>query len=702
MAETRYKKLALLFLLGFAVPPVHAETQNTEKLDVDAVSKNWKCKYCPDLSEEQWEGYINLDLGYISNGSYKFGEYNGLNEKGPYLKGDLNALYRDEEGNYWNIGAENLGLDSSYFGVEGGRQGKYKLNLEVDQITRNFLDTSRTPYSGDSTQTLPVGWVSAPTTGGFTTLNNDLRDVNFSTRRRHVKLGGEYIASARWSYEAWFKRQTKAGNQPTAFSFGFNRSAILPQPIDYTTDDLEFKAKYKNADFNGQVALSYSDFRSASDAFRWDNAYDTPTGAPQGQAGTAPDNTRQQILVTGNYMGIDKVQLTGLISYARLEQDEAYLPYTLNSNLTPPPLPQNSLNGKVAVFNTNLAAHWQYSPQQTWRFVYEHHEQVNETARNTYTYVTTDSAVTGTPRANFPYSFRNQKLRVSTDYRFANKTRLSGGGKLYLFDRTYQSVEHTQEASLWAKFKHRINDTLQYSIKTEYNDRRIDNYNIVSEVIPADNPLMRKYNMADRKGYKADFNLEYSLTDALLFNFSSDIAQYDYDATTIGLIGSDEFSVGLDVQYMVDENLAFNAFIQNTKIRSLQAGSQSYSTADWYADNNDNVLTFGLGTSYRVIQDKLKVGADYVHANSSAAIDISVGGPFPSLTTRRDTIVLYADYNIDEKFTMRANYQYEQYNESNWYIDGVAPDTLANVLTLGETAPSYKIGAVWLSLRYIF
>jgi len=465
---------------------------------------------------------------------------------------------------------------------------------------------------------------------------------------------------------------------------------------------VELKANYNYADFNGQIALSYSNFKNADDAFRWDNAYDSPTGAPRGQADTAPDNTQQQILLTGNYMGIENVQLTGLISFARLEQDGAYLPYTVNGDLTPPPLPQDSLNGKVAVFNTNLAAHWQYSPQQAWRFTYEHHEQVNETARNTYTYVTTDNAVTSTPRANFPYSFRKQKLKVSTDYKFSNQIKLSGGGKFSSFDRTYQSVEHTKEASLWAKVKQRIDNTLQYSIKTEYNDRKIDNYNVASEVIPANNPLMRKYNMADREGYKVEFNLGYSLSDAVLFNFSSDIAQYDYDDTTIGLTGSDEFSIGLDVQYMVDEDLTFSAYIQNTKIQSQQAGSQSYSTADWYADNDDNVLTFGLGTSYQVIQEKLKVGADYVHAESSATIDISVGGPFPDLTTKRDTIVLYADYNIDEKLTIKASYQYEQYSGDNWYIDNVAPDTLTNVLTLGETAPSYKIGVFWLSLRYIF
>ena len=100
-----------------------------------------------------------------------------------------------------------------------------------------------------------------------------------------------------------------------------------------------------------------------------------------------------------------------------MAQDEAFLPYTVNGGLAPPALPRSSLDGKVQVFNTNLSAHWQYSPEQQWHFIFEHHEQDNSTARSTYTYVTADNTVTGTPRANAPYGFRQQKYKINTDYK---------------------------------------------------------------------------------------------------------------------------------------------------------------------------------------------------------------------------------------------------------------------------------------------
>ncbi len=697
-----HKKLALLSLLGLVAPPLYAEPETTQPIDIQTITKKWKCKYCPDLSEEKWEGYFSLGSGYVTNDSYKFGEYNGLPEKGTYLSGDAEALYRDENGYYWNFKGENLGLDSSYLGIEGGRQGQYKLRLEVDQITRYNLDTSRTPYRGGSTQTLPPGWGSGATTADFTTLANDLQNINFSTRRRQFVLSGEYNSSPHWIQGIQFKRQTKKGDLPTGFTFGFISAAILPRPIDYTTDEIELSAKYHYSDFTGKISLLHSSFENNNDAFRWDNAYDSPAGATQGQAGTAPDNTKQQILFTGNYLGVKDLQLTGLFSLAQMSQNEAFLPYTVNATLITPTLPTTSLDGKVLVINTNLAAHWQYSPKQKWNFVYQYHEQDNSTARNTYTYVSADNTVTGTPRANFPYGFRRQKVKVNTDYKFNKRVKLSGGGQLALMDRNYQSVERTEQATLWARLKHRIDNELQYSIKTEYSDRKIDNYKVVSELSPADNPLMRKYNMADRNGQKLVFNLGYSVTHNLFLNFSSDLAQYDYDASTVGLTESNEFSIGLDAQYMVDEDLSFNAFIQNTDIKSKQAGSQAFSTPDWLASNDDNIVTAGLGANYQVIEDKLKIGFDYVYARSRSAIDISSGTALPDFKTRRDTFIVHGNYNIDEKLTVKARYQYEVYNEDNWSLDGVVPNTLSNVLTLGETAPDYRIGVFWLTLQYTF
>jgi len=697
-----YKQLTLLTLLGgFIAPAVCAETPATAA-DIDAIKANWKCKYCPDLSEESWQTTLSAGVGYVTNDSYKFGEYNGMQEEGFYFAAGINARYRDDEANYWDIQGENLGMDNGRLQIEGGKQGTYKLNFGVDEITRYQIDTARTPYNGDSVQTLPGGWVPATTTAGFTTLANDLHDIQFSTERRNITLGAELVATARWSYEAWFKRQTKQGNLPTSFTFGFGSAANLSMPIDYTTDDVELKANYHGNNFSSTISFINSTFKNAFDSFRWQNAYDQPATATEGQAGVAPDNSKQQITLSGIYSGFEDWQLTGLLSYAQMTQDEAFLPYTVNGTLVTAALPTNSLDGRVNVYNMNLGAHWQSTEDMRWHFNFEQHEHDNVTDRYTYSYVTTDSTVTGTPRANTPFSFLQRKIKAATDINISDSLKLDAGLQRTLLERTYQSVESQDENTLWLKLIHHIDKDLQYNIKAEYSDRSIDNYNVLNELTPPANPNMRKYNMADRSGYRLGFNISTALGEGWLLNFTTDFANYDYGQSNVGLTGSDELTIGLDTQYVVDEDLSFNAFVTNTNISSDQAGSQAFSTADWFASNDDNVTSGGLGFNYQVIEDKLKVGMDYVHAEATSDITISTGAPLPKLKSSRDTILVHGDYIVDDNLTIRATYQYEDYKENNWSVDNVAPDTISNVLTLGNRAPDYNIGAFWLSMHYTF
>lgn len=702
----RYPQLSVIYLAVCTAIPALAETPT----DLNEITKSWKCKYCPDFSSKQWEGYLSASVGYVTNHSYKFGEYSGLYDKGNYVGVGFNNLYRDDDGNYWNIRGDNLGLESPYFGVEGGNQGQYKFNLEVDQLTRYALDTSRTPFTGNTTQTLPAGWVKANTTTGFAaSLAANLHDMNLSTQRRFINVGGEYFASPNWSYEAWYKRQTKEGYRPIALGFGTLysdfRSVTLAMPVNYTTNDIELKANYSVNAFHGQIALINSKFENSNKYFRWDNPFDPAAPDPNyptvGQAATEPDNSKQQLLLSGTYSGINDVRLAGQFSYAQLSQNEAYLPYTVNTALTGSlsAMPQSSLNGKVTVINTNIAAHWNYSPVQTWHAVYEHHEQDNNTARNTYTYVTADTTVTSTPRANFPYGFRQQKLKIDTDYQYDDKIKLSGGGQLNRTNRDYQSVESSIENSLWGKLKQHLQTGVQYSVKAEVIARKINNYNVASEVTPADNALMRKYNMSNRNGRKVDFNLNYAVSEKLTTSFVGDVANFEYSDSVYGLKESKELTIGADMQFSYSKDLQLSAYVHRTSMTSQQA---SPNTPDWTADNDDKVITLGLSASYQIIDNKLKAGLDFVHTDANSNINISSGGAFPELSNKRDTITLSADYTVDKNLSFKASYQYERYDESNWYLDNVTPNTISEVLTLGNVPPHYKIGVAWITVRYSY
>ena len=128
---------------------------------------------------------------------------------------------------------------------------------------------------------------------------------------------------------------------------------------------------------------------------------------------------------------------------------------------------------------------------------------------------------------------------------------------------------------------------------------------------------------------------------------------------------------------------------------------------NWSARHRDDVDTVGFGFQHEVMDSKLKFGADYAYSSSTGRIDVSTGSgidsePVPDLKTRLHSFNIYGDYEIKRDLFFRISYWYEKYDSDDWSIDGVAPNELSNVITLGDVSPDYDNHVIALSLRYRF
>jgi len=189
------------------------------------------------------------------------------------------------------------------------------------------------------------------------------------------------------------------------------------------------------------------------------------------------------------------------------------------------------------------------------------------------------------------------------------------------------------------------------------------------------------------------------------FGFGVDFANDDYSKSQIGLTESRDVTYSADASALLAENTSLHLYLNREKIRSNQAGSQTFSAPDWTGENNDTVDTFGIGVKHALIKDKLDVGADYTKSYSRGEVIVSTGAPdpaFPDLISKLGSLKLHATYRIQDNISLKGAYWYESYRSENWQLDGVAPDTISNVLTLGEQPPSYYVNVFMLSLRYKF
>jgi MtrB/PioB family decaheme-associated outer membrane protein len=682
-------------VIGADVPPATAEAANID-------TSKWKCKYC--VFEEGFSGEVEVGAGYVSDDSFKFGEYNGLFEKGTYFIGNATGRYRDEDAYYMDLFVRDLGLEKRSIGIEGGRQGKYKLFLRYDEIPHYISDTAVTPYlgSGSDSLTLPLGWDRQPTTSGMTDLNSSLRQVDLKTKRKRADVGMAFTPKSNWEYKLKYRHEEKDGQIATGGAFFFDAAQLI-KPIDYVTDQVDASIYYRSEKYETSIAYYGSFFKNNNDSLTWDNAYTSAFGADSGQLALAPDNQFNQFILSGGFHLGDATLASAEVAMGRMEQNENFLPYTTNTDdLGFNPLPSNSLNGVVDTLTANLKLVSAISEKWHLHAAYRYNDRDNKTPQLTFdNWVSTDINVNG-PRTTLPYSFTENDFKINADYRVVRSTKLAFGYDYDAIERTYQDTDKTKENTLWASATVRALDT-DLIFKVARGIRDVSNYTPVPEIQPPQNPLLQKYNMADRERLMSKMHVSILPLENITLGLNLDYATDDYTDSQIGLTDGSEFSVHADAGMMLGESTNLHFFIGQQKIKSNQAGSQTFSTPDWYANNNDTITTAGIGLT-QVITEQLDIGADFTMSRSVGEVTVTSGIPsvYPDNVTNLDSLKLYANYQLKEDMSLYLGYWYESYDSSNWALDGVTPDTIPNVISLGIQSPSYDVSVVALSLRYQF
>jgi MtrB/PioB family decaheme-associated outer membrane protein len=692
-------------LLGLCLPlPLFAATDTTDPVIPASVDKSdWSCEYC--LVDEGISGELEVGGGYVSDGSFKFGEYNGLYDDGAFVLGSIKARYRDGKGGYLDLRGRDLGIDSRMLDVEGGQQGSYRLFLNYNQIPHYTSDSAQTPYlgAGSDTLLLPSAWVRAGTTAGMTQLNASLHDAVLQTERKRLGIGVAFIPARKWETAVNVRHEVRDGQKRTAGSIFFTNTAQLIEPVDYTTDEVEVSATYTTRQWQSKLAYYGSFFNDHNASLTWQNAYPfASTGSTDfGRSALPPDNQFHQILLSSGYQLSERTRVSGDIAMGRMEQDASLLPATINTNVTVA-LPRQSADAKVDTLTANLKINSAVSNKLRLNAAYRYNDRDNRTPVDLFTWVSTDANFTSAPLMNQPYSFTDNTLKLDADYRLTQKTKIGAGYEYEKRDRTNLDVDNTNEDTFWGKLSVRAPDDIELSARVAHAERDASGYNPVN---PTQNPLLRKYNMADRNRDTANVQAGFYPHERLSIGLNAGLSVDDYSDSALGLTGSREIDFGADASMILTDKTSLHAFASWQKIKSDQAGSQSFATADWFAKYDDTIDNFGIGVKHRLIRDKLDIGADYALLNSTSEISVQTGVPgaaFPDLKTELDTVKLYADYHLKDDITLHAAYWYENYDSRDWSRDGVDPATISNVLGLGEDAPSYDVHVVMVSVRYLF
>jgi MtrB/PioB family decaheme-associated outer membrane protein len=309
---------------------------------------------------------------------------------------------------------------------------------------------------------------------------------------------------------------------------------------------------------------------------------------------------------------------------------------------------------------------------------------------------------------NLPYDYKRWDVDLFTDIRVAKGFKTSFGYTYRETDRNLQEVDTQDESIYWTKLRLRPSRSFSLDVKLESSSRDDDGYEQVPGLNLEQNPLIRKYNLAerDRKGIQAQAT--FLPVDRLSLGLRAESWEDDFENTEVGLDRARRNSLVADATVQISETMSAYASLGHETIKSRQYGAQSATNPNtaapnWRANNDDEFNLASVGFRWDRILERWGVEVDYTFAESDADITLRSAGlrdEFPSLDTRTSTARLNVTYALSQKIQLNGGYWYQRYRSDDWALDGVQPDTVGNLLTWGGRSPDYDINVVSLGFVY--
>ena len=281
---------------------------------------------------------------------------------------------------------------------------------------------------------------------------------------------------------------------------------------------------------------------------------------------------------------------------------------------------------------------------------------------------------------------------------------MSAGYDRTELDRDFQEVAEQSEDRGWLGARLRLSGWLELTAKGGTAKREIDRYdtNVASSF--GQNPLMRKYNLAYRFREYGEVTL--SITPSgipLSVGVSTRYADDSYSQSELGLNDSDSLHYSADVNYNFSENASVYLLAGTEDIDARQSGSASFSTPTWQAMHRDRFDHYGFGLQLNKLGERANLSLDYLASDGDTHINVlaSGGGSLPVISSELESLRLNLGIEARERLRLDLSLRYESFRTSDWAIEGVEPDTISTVLTLGARPWNYDVWVVGLGFRYL-
>jgi MtrB/PioB family decaheme-associated outer membrane protein len=565
---------------------------------------------------------VEVGVAATSDASAKFGEYNGLDNQGATLIGNVSVKGGDGYGmgtgtKRWSITGTDLGTTSREVGATISDQGKWNLGIDFDQLRHNITDTYQTPYQGamgGNSFTLPTSDGVINTVGSGTrnlsAWNGTFHQQDVYSERQNTSFTAGYNIDRQWSVKFDWKHIDQSGSKLTGAAtdayglsgsggnnWGGERIAILMNPTSFKTDNFNLALSWTGDKAYMSAGYYGSLFHDDYSGFSFSNPFQTTvatgstngipaSGFPTDTISTAPSNQFHQLNLNGGYFITPATKLVGGFSYARNTQDESFTgTYTTTPNtFTLTTNPGNSLDGKVMQTHADLTLTHQATDALNLTAGVKYNERDNQTPSYSYDFLDLGGELMTV--VNTPMSYKHTQFELAGDYRIDNKQHLhvayeydemkrwcnnalannaTGDTPSYNLIASCVQVPKNTENKLGLDYKLRATDSVNLKAGYSYGDRNADVNSSFYNPMQANSEGYENYGYlaffdASRKENLAKLGVDWQANDKLSFGLNGKYAQEDYDPT-FGVQKGTTSSINLDASYSYSENNTVSAYV---------------------------------------------------------------------------------------------------------------------------------------------
>ena len=698
-------------------------------------------------------GEFGFGVGHVGEGGFRFGPWVGVEDRGSFGVLRVDACGGRNAGSgsagWWTVRADGLGLPSRSVRLAIGEHQRFRLAFTGDRIA-GPQESVATPMrmAPDGRFVVATPWTASPTTAGMARLLPNLGEARLGTTRRRSALAVSLGLPDDWDLAIDAREDRISGARAFGAMIGStggnSRAVLLPSPVDETVRRVDAALVRSGDQHQFRAGWHLSWFDNAIGAIRWQNPFGPVSGwaaaaaypGGEGQASTAPDSSFHRLDLAWSGQFGPHLRGNASLAHGRATQDQTFLPYTVNPALAATivePLPRDSLEGRID--STQASFRLVSRPADGWRWglAWRFDERNDRTPRAVWNTIGGDSQVQATDpasnrrRINLPLDYRSNRIEVDAGRRLGGWN-AELGARFETIERRPSVRSRTDEAALRAGLRGDLADGLALAFRVEVADRDgsayVGNRAFLESYLPAytstvwgqfeNLPELRLYPVADRRRHRGTLALDWRPQERFGLSLAAGLTDDDYRASTLGLTASRIHDLHLVLDGTVGEASTWRAFAGHDRYAIDQAGRQfSGGTArptqavdpnrNWFARHRDRVDTVGLGFGHEFADRRLRLDAEVAGSRVRSRIDVATG---PSLTSaplpdNRATLRqgdLRGTWRMNPSLDLGLGLRIEDFDGRDVQRDGTAPNTLANVILLGDESPDYRARVVYVTL----